>query len=87
MAYFVSLHTLYHLDRRAAQNLAERFRAAQGLKVQRALINLVEGKLLLDWEAPDRETIERWMAAEHYEPADWLVPMEYEVKDGQLLTV
>jgi hypothetical protein len=87
MARYVSLHTLYHLDRQAAQNLAERLRAAQGLKVQRALINLAEGKLLLDWEAPDRETIERWMTAEGYEPADWLVLMEYEIKDGQMTTV
>jgi hypothetical protein len=79
MPHYVSLHTLYHLD--------DRLRSAQGLKVQRALINLAEGKLLLDWEAPDRETIERWITAERYEPPDWLVLMEYEIKEGRLITV
>ena len=34
-------------DRQTARNLS-RLRAAQGLKVQHALINLAEGKLLLD---------------------------------------
>ena len=41
---------LYKLDRRAAEDLAARLRAAPGITVRRALLNLVEGKLLLDWE-------------------------------------
>jgi len=87
MPRYVSLHTLYQLNRRAAQDLAERLRAAPGITVRRALLNMVEGKLLLDWEAADRETIERWLTTQGYEPPEWLVLMEYEIIDGQLLTV
>jgi hypothetical protein len=87
MPRYVSLHTLYRLNRQAAQDLAERIRAAQGITFRRALLNLVEGKLLLDWDAADRETFERWLAAQGFEPPEWLVSMEYEIVEGQLLTI
>jgi hypothetical protein len=79
---------VYHLNRQAALDLDERLGSAPAdLKVQRALINMVEGKLLLDWEAPDGESIERWMAAEGYGPPDYLILMEYEIKEGEFLAV
>ncbi len=87
MPRYVSLHTVYRLNRQAAQDLYERLGCAPDLKVQRSLINLVEGKLMLEWEAPDRESIERWMAAQGYDPPDWLVLMEYEIKEGEFLIV
>lgn len=87
MPRYVSLHNLYHLNRQAAQDLAERIRTAPGITVWRALLNLVEGELLLDWDAADRETIERWLAAQGFEPPEWLVSMDYEIVDGQLLTI
>jgi hypothetical protein len=87
MPRYVSLHTLYHLKRQAAQDLAERIRAAPGITVRRALLNMVEGKLLLDWEAADRETIERWLTAQGFEPPELFVLMEYEIIEGQLLTL
>jgi hypothetical protein len=87
MPRYVSLHTVYHLNRQAAQELGERIRTASGIKVRRALLNMVEGKLLLDWDAADRETLDRWLAAQGFESPEWLVSMEYEIIDGQLLTV
>ena len=87
MPRYVSLHALYHLNRQAAQDLAERLRTAPDIKVRRALLNLVEGKLLLDWDAADRETIDRWLTAQGFEPPEWMVSMEYEIIEGQLLTL
>ena len=43
MPRYVSLHTLYNLNRHAAEDLAERIRSAPGITVRRALLNLVEG--------------------------------------------
>ena len=87
MPRYVSLHTLYQLNRHAAQDLAERLRTAPGITVRRALLNMVEGKLLLDWEAADRETIERWLTTQGFELPEWLMLMEYEITGGKLLTV
>ena len=88
MPRYVSIHTVYHLNRQAALDLDERLgSASDDLKVQRALINMVEGKLLLEWEAPDRESIERWMETEGYGPPDFLVLMDYEIKEGAFLAV
>ena len=86
MPHYVSLHTLHNLNRQAAQDLAERLRTAPAFGVRRTLLNLVEGKLLLDWEAADRESIERWLTAQGFEPPEWLVLMEYEFIEGQLVT-
>jgi predicted transcriptional regulator len=58
---------LYNLDRSAAEDLAERLRSAPGITVRRALMNMVAGKLLLDWEANDRETIERWLTEQGFD--------------------
>jgi hypothetical protein len=58
MPRYVSLHTLYNLNQSAAKDLAKRLRSAPDIKVRRALLNLVNGKLLLDWESKDSENIE-----------------------------
>jgi hypothetical protein len=61
-------------------------KTAPDIKFHRTLLNLVEGKLLLDWEAANRDTFERWLAAEGFDPPVWLMLMEYEVVDERLVT-
>ena len=87
MPRYVSLHTLYNVKRHAAEDLAERLRSSPGITVRHALLNLVEGKLLLDWEAANRETIERWVTEQGFEAPDFLVLMEYEIIDGEMLVL
>jgi hypothetical protein len=83
MPHYISLHSLACLTRQGAQQLLERFQKAPGIAVQRTLVNMQEGKMLVEWEAPERETLERWLAAEkvHF---DWLLRVEYEAREGPL---
>ena len=82
MPRYLSLHTLACLTRQGAgQASSERIFSSSRVKARRVQVNMVEGKMLAEFEAPDRETVEAWLAAEgfHY---DWLMRVEYESEPG-----
>ncbi len=83
MARFVSLHTLACLTRQGAEELTRKLEGANGITTRRLLWNLVEGKLVAEFEAPDRGTLETCLAQQgiHYE---WLLRIEYESSQGRL---
>ncbi|HEV2488728.1 MAG TPA: hypothetical protein VGT03_02885 [Candidatus Acidoferrales bacterium] len=83
MARFISLHTLACLTRQGAEELTSRMACATGLRMRRVVVNLYEGKMLAEFEAEKRETVEEWMAAQkmHY---DWLMRVELESAGGPL---
>ena len=83
MARYMSMHTLACLTRQGAEELAKRLTAAQGLAVRRVAVNMTEGKMVVEYEAPDRKAIEDWFAREkfHY---DWLLRLELEWREGKL---
>jgi hypothetical protein len=51
--------------------------AATQLTARRALVNMQEGKMLVEFDAPDRGTLESWLAAEKFH-FDWLLRIEFE---------
>jgi hypothetical protein len=81
MPRYLSLHTLACLTRQGASQLSERIFSSSRVQARRVQVNMVEGKMLAEFEAPDRETVEAWLAAEgfHY---DWLMRVEYESEPG-----
>ena len=83
MPRYVSLHTLACLTRQGAEELTVRLHAASAVQTRRVLVNLVEGKMLVEFDAPSREALENWLAGEgfHY---DWLVRVELESSEGRL---
>ena len=72
MARYLSFHSLACLTRQGAEQLALCLAAASGITARRIQVNMVEGKMLVEIEAPDRETLEAWFRAEgfHY---DWVI--------------
>ena len=84
MARYISLHTLGCLTRQGAEELTRKLEAATGFVTRRVLCNLVEGTLLAEFEAPNREVVEAWLAGQdfHYQ---WLLRIEYESSGGPLL--
>jgi len=77
MPRYLSLHTLACLTRQGASQLSERMFASSRFKARRVQVNMVEGKMLVEFEVADRETLQAWFEAEgfHY---DWLLRVEYE---------
>lgn len=83
MARYLSQHTLACLTRQGANELARRLFAAQPVTARRVLVNMQEGKMLVEFDAPSREEMEKHLAAEKFH-FDWLLRIEYESSAGDL---
>lgn len=83
MARYMTQHSLSCLTRQGAAELARQFAAANEVSMKRALFNLVEGKMLVEFEAADRETLERWLMSGkiHF---DWILRLEWEFAAGEM---
>lgn len=83
MPLYMSQHTLACLTRQGATALARQVLAATPIKAKRVLLNMQEGKMLIEMEAPDREEIEKWFKANRFH-FDWLLHIEFESVDGDM---
>lgn len=83
MPRYISQHTLACLTKQGAEELARRLEAVRAVKVRRVAVNMQDGKMLVEFEAPAREDAEKWLAAEklHF---DWLLRLELEYAEGAL---
>jgi hypothetical protein len=83
MARYLTLHSMACLTRQGAEALARRLEAAEGVRAARVAASMVEGKLLVEFEAESKEQLAAWLARDgfHY---DLLVRLEYEWRGGRL---
>jgi hypothetical protein len=83
MPRYLSQHTLACLTRQGAQELVERLHRTSEVKALRVMVNMQEGKMLVEFDAATRPDLENWLAMEkfHY---DWLLRIELESVDGKL---
>ncbi|HEX3941424.1 MAG TPA: hypothetical protein VHX11_08080 [Acidobacteriaceae bacterium] len=86
MPRYLSQHTLACLTRQGAAELVRRIHGAAAFSTNRVLLNLQEGKMLVEYEAPERTAIESWLGEQkiHF---DWLMRVELESSDGELRPV
>ena len=83
MPRYISQHTLACLTRQGAEELGRRLLAAKTVTARRVLVNMQEGKMVVEFEAPSREEVEKWLAVEKFH-FDWLLRIEFEYVDGSL---
>jgi len=83
MARYISMHTLACLTRQGAEELTARLAKADRVTMRRVQVNMIEGKMLVEFEAADRDTLEKWFRDEgfHY---DWAIRIEFETRRGKL---
>ena len=62
MPRYISQHTLACLTRQGAEQLAGRLHAGAPVAARRVLVNMQEGKMLVEFDAPGREELEKWLA-------------------------
>jgi hypothetical protein len=86
MALYISQHTLACLTRQGAEELTQRLQGAKAVKARRVLVNMQEGKMLVEFEASGREELEKWLASEKFH-FDWLLRIELESSDGALRVI
>jgi DNA-binding PadR family transcriptional regulator len=84
MPRYLSQHTLACLTRQGAEQLSKRLHAATAVSTKRVLVNMHEGKMVVEIEALGREELEKWFAAERFH-FDWLLRIEWQsAADGAL---
>jgi hypothetical protein len=83
MARYLSQHTLACLTRQGAEELGRRLLAAKAVTARRVLVNMQEGKMVVEFEAGSREELEKWLAGEKFH-FDWLLRVEFEFEGGSL---
>jgi hypothetical protein len=86
MAKYISQHTLACMTRQGADELSRRLHDGASIKAQRVLVNMHEGKMLVEFDAPGREELEKWLAVQklHF---DWLLRIELESSGSGLQPV
>lgn len=83
MPRYISQHSLACLTRQGATELTRRLLWARTVTARRVLVNMQEGKMLVEFDAPSREELEKYLAAERFH-FDWLLRVELESRDGAL---
>jgi len=87
MPRYISQHSLACMTRQGAEELSKRLHREGSVSARRVLVNMHEGRMLVEFETPGREELERWLRAEklHF---DWLLRVELEsVANGSLQAV
>jgi hypothetical protein len=86
MPLYLTQHTLACLTRQGAEALMRRMQAGQEAKAERVMVNMLEGKMFAEFRADSREALEAWLKTQgmHF---DWLVRIEWESREGQLIQV
>jgi hypothetical protein len=85
MARYLTQHTLSCLTRQGAEGLAKRLQSSETIRAGRILVNMLEGKMVVEFSVDSREALEAYLKAEnmHY---DWVLRIEWETQaqDGKL---
>ncbi len=85
MARYLTQHTLSCLTRQGAEGLAKKLQTSETIRASRILVNMLEGKMVVEFSAASREALEAYLKAEnmHY---DWVLRIEWETQaqDGKL---
>lgn len=84
MPRYISQHSLACMTRQGAEELSKRLHREGPVSARRVFVNMHEGKMLVEFETPGREELERWLVAEklHFE---WLLRIELESSTGGTL--
>jgi hypothetical protein len=77
MPRYISQHSLACMTRQGANELSKRLHREGAVSARRVLVNMHEGKMLVEFEAPGRAELEKWLEGKkfHY---DWLLRIELE---------
>ena len=83
MPRYLTQHTLACLTRQGAEALAQRMQTGGAARAERVLVNMLEGKMFVEFRADSREALEAWLKTEgmHF---DFVVRIEWEMQGDKL---
>jgi len=77
MPRYISQHTIACLTRQALQTLVSELKRDEKVKCVRLASDSLEGKLLCEFEAPDKDTVIAFLDAHRMRP-NWVMRVEHE---------
>jgi hypothetical protein len=77
MPRYISQHTIACLTRQALQTLVSELKRDEKVKCVRLASDSLEGKLLCEFEAPDKDTVIAFLDAHRMRP-NWVMRVEQE---------
>jgi hypothetical protein len=83
MPLYFSAHTTACLTKQGLKELMEQLLAAQEVNVCRCVASQIGGRMLIEAEAPDQATLERFFAA-HYVNIEWLMRIDLDAAAGNV---
>jgi hypothetical protein len=85
MARYLTQHTLSCLTRQGAEGLAKKLQTSETIRAGRVLVNMLEGKMVVEFSAASRDALEAYLKAENMHH-DWILRIEWEThaQDGKL---
>jgi hypothetical protein len=78
MPRYISRHTIACMTRQALEALIAELKRDQTVKCIRFVADSLEGKLLCEFEAPDKETALAFLAVHNMHP-HWVMRVEHEL--------
>ncbi len=77
MPRYISQHAIACLTRQALRALIVELKRDETVKTIRCVSDSLEGKLLCEFEAPDKKTVVAFLASHNMRP-QWVIRVEYE---------
>jgi hypothetical protein len=83
MPLYFSAHVTACLTKQALRELMSQAFAAREVTVRRAVASQHGGRMLLEIEAPDQSTVEKWIEANRLN-AEWVMRIDLDGRPGEV---
>lgn len=88
MPRYLACYTTACMTRQQLERLARQAEDLGGkTRSVRLAASLTGGRLVWEFDSPDRETLDRWLALLTMSNHEWLVRVDYQAEGGQLTEV
>jgi len=92
MAKFVSVHIIACMTRQDVERLLVRFATEEsgGVKNLRVQCDTLSGRMVCEWEAPERDTLVKWLKkcdVRFRGGSEWLMRVQLESVEGKIVTL
>jgi len=83
MPLYLSAHTTACLTKQALRELMKGLFEAAEVKVRRSVASQIGGRMLVEAEAPDQKTLEKFFADRNIN-CEWVMRIDLDAQDGEV---
>ena len=83
MALYFSAHTIACLTKQSLRQLMKDLMADNDLKVRRCVAGQLGGRMIIEIEAPDQATLEKWFG-KHLLNCEWVMRIDLDGENGSV---